>query len=173
MAELTSNKKSKVEIVRNMDASVEYLVVDGIKCGIIGFVSEEEREKTLKMLNDIYNESGSIFETVSALRLAATCHEKEISPDCEISVDGVSYIVSYENNTAYTMDGNEVVNLNDLNSDNGILPDLSPDQVNRIISDRIMLEHSNRVNSDREENDECSECCDFCNELDFGIGFFI
>ena len=53
---------------------------------------------------------------LSKLETIATIEEKEIEPDEVVNVHGIEIILSYSKAKAYTMDGNEVANCDDLPS---------------------------------------------------------
>lgn len=118
MAEIKTNKNA-VEIHSELKANgtkIEYIVIDGHRCGILGSVSEKDREAALKALNAAYVASnGNIIEMMDKLSTIATIEEKNIEPDEVVNVHGVEIILSYSKKKAYTMDGEEVANCDDLN----------------------------------------------------------
>ena len=81
MADIKVNKNA-VEIRSELKANgtkIEYIVIDGVKCGIMGSVSEADREAAIKTLNAAYVASnGSIMEMMEKLSTIATIEEKEI-----------------------------------------------------------------------------------------------
>ena len=117
MAEIKVNKNA-VEIrseLKKNGTKIEYIVIDGVKCGILGSVSEADRAAALKALNDAYIASnGDIMEMMANLSTIATIEENEIDPDEIVDVDGVDVILSYSNAKAYTMDGEEIANCDGL-----------------------------------------------------------
>ena len=117
MAEIKTTKNA-VEIYTELKSNgtkIEYIVVDGVKCGILGSVSDKDRAAALKALNDAYIASGGdIMEMMVNLSTVATIEEKEIDPDEVVDVDGVDIILSYSNAKAYTMDGEEIANCDGL-----------------------------------------------------------
>jgi hypothetical protein len=117
MADIKVNKNA-VEIRSELKANgtkVEYIVIDGVKCGIMGSVSEADRAAAIKALNAAYVASnGDIMEMMQKLSTIATIEEKEIEPDEVVEVCGVEIILSYANAKAYTMDGEEIANCEDL-----------------------------------------------------------
>ena len=117
MANISVNKNA-VEIRKELKengTTIEYIVIDGQKCGILGSVSKADREAALKALNAAYVASnGDIYEMMQKLSTIATIEENGIEPDEVVEVDGVEIILSYANATAYTMDGEEIANCADL-----------------------------------------------------------
>lgn len=115
-----NTKKNAVEIRTELKANgtkIEYIVINGQKCGLLGSTNEADRANAIKALNDAYVASGgNIYEMLSKLETIATIEEKEIEPDEVINVHGIEIILSYSKAKAYTMDGNEVANCDDLPS---------------------------------------------------------
>jgi hypothetical protein len=121
MATITNNNiKNAVQIhteFKENGTKIEYIVIDGQRIGILGSVSERDRNAALKVLNDTYLASnGDIMEMMQKLTTLATIEENEIEPDEMIEVNGIEAIISYKNATAYTIDGEEIVNCADLPS---------------------------------------------------------
>ena len=117
MADIKVNKNA-VEIRSELNANgtkVEYIVIDGVKCGIMGSVNGADREAAIKALNAAYVASnGNIYEMIEKLDAIATIEEKAIEPDEVVEVYGVEVILSYSKAKAYTMDGDELANCEDL-----------------------------------------------------------
>lgn len=117
MANITTNKNAvelRKEQLRN-GTVVEYIIIDGVKCGIMGSVSEEDRAAALKTLQDAYAASnGSIMEMIGKLATIATIEENGIDPDEVVNICGVDVILSYSDAKAYTMGGDEIANCEDL-----------------------------------------------------------
>ena len=103
--------KNAVEIRSELKANgtkVEYIVINGQKCGIMGSVNEADREAALKALNTAYAASnGDIYEMMEKLATIATIEEKEIKPD-EMTFGGGRLGV---NNVTIPLDWTEVSNL--------------------------------------------------------------
>lgn len=117
MANINVNKNA-VEIrseLKENGTKVEYIVIDGVKCGIMGSLNEADRAAAIKALNAAYVASnGNIMEMMQKLSTIATIEEKEIEPDEVAVVCGVKVILSYSKAKAYTMDGEEIANCEDL-----------------------------------------------------------
>ena len=110
--------KNAVEIwseLKKDGTTIEYIVIDGHKCGILGSTSKADREAALQTLQKAYAASnGNIMEMMSKLSTVATIEEKEIAPDEIVEVCGEEIILSYSNAKAYTLDGDEIANCDDL-----------------------------------------------------------
>ena len=110
--------KNAVEIRSELKANgtkVEYIVINGQKCGIMGSVNEADREAALKALNTAYAASnGDIYEMMEKLATIATIEEKEIKPDEVVQICGEDVMLSHSQGKAYTMDGEEIANCDDM-----------------------------------------------------------
>ena len=119
MANITINKNA-LEIRSELKANgttIEYIVINGQKIGILGSVTKTDREAALKAIQEAYVASnGNIMEMMQKLATIATIEEKGIEPDEMIEINGVEVIISYKNATAYTIDGDEIVSCADLPS---------------------------------------------------------
>ena len=117
MAAINTNKNA-VEIRSELKANgtkVEYIVINGQKIGIMGSVNEADRAAALKVLQDAYVASnGDIMEMMCNLNTIATIEEKAIEPDEMVEICGVDVMLSYTNRKAYTMDGEEIANCDDI-----------------------------------------------------------
>ena len=118
MATIGNKEKNAVEIYTELKANgtkIEYITVDGQKIGILGSVNENDREKALKLLNKTYDASnGDIYEMMQKLTTIATIDEKEAEPDEMVTICGEDIMLSYAKGKAYTMDGEEIANCNDI-----------------------------------------------------------
>ena len=117
MAEIKTTKNA-VEIHSELKANgtkIEYIVIDGHRCGILGSTSEADRTAALKALQDAYVASnGNIMAMMENLSTIATMEENGIEPDEVVEVCGVDIILSYSKAKAYTMDGAEIANCDGL-----------------------------------------------------------
>ena len=114
----TNNTKNAVEIRAELSkngTTIEYIVVNGQKLGILGTTGTKDRENAIKAIQAALDASnGDIFEMMAKLSTIATREEKEIQPDEMVEVCGEQIILSYTSKTAYTIDGEELVNCTDL-----------------------------------------------------------
>jgi hypothetical protein len=113
-----NTKKNAVEIrseLNTQGVKIEYVVINGQKIGMLGTVSERDREAALKALNDAYVASGGdILAMAANLSTIAAMTENNISPDEMIEIHGMNVIISYEAAAAYTTDGEEIANCKDI-----------------------------------------------------------
>ena len=110
--------KNAVEIRSELKANgttIEYIVVNGQKVGMLGSTSEKDKQNAMKAIQTALDSSnGNIYEMMQKLQTIAIIEEKEINPDEMIEVNGVEIIISYEAKAAYTIDGEEIANCTDL-----------------------------------------------------------
>ena len=129
MAEINT-KKNAVEIrseLKKNGTMIEYITINGQKIGMLGSVSEEDKAKAIKALNDAYIASGgNVMAMMMNLNTIATIEEKNIEPDEIVEICGTDVMLSYANKTAYTMDGEELVTCTDL-------PDMPKDAVKAVL----------------------------------------
>lgn len=132
MAEIKTNKNA-VEIrseLKKNGTKIEYIVIDGINLGILGSVNEADRAAALDAINKAYVASnGNIMEMMMKLSTIATIEEKNIVPDEVAEICGEEIIISYSNAKAYTMDGEEIANCDDL-------PDMPKEAVKAVLVER-------------------------------------
>ena len=114
----TDNTKNAVEIraeLQTNGTTIEYIVVNGQKIGILGSASEKDRQNAMKAIQTALDASdGDVYAMMEKLQTIATIEEKEIKPDEMINVCDMDIIISYESKAAYTADGEEVVTCTDL-----------------------------------------------------------
>lgn len=115
---VTNTAKNAVEIRSELaknGATIEYIVIDGQKVGILGSVGEKDRQNAIKAIQTALDASnGDIYEMMAKLSIIATIEENEITADEMIEIDGVDVIISYASKTAYYADGQELTNCTDL-----------------------------------------------------------
>ena len=116
----TNTRKNAVEIYKELCANgttIEYIVINGQKVGILGSVSERDRQKAIEAIQMALDASGgNIYETMSKLSTVAAMKENDIEPDEMIKVRGVDIIISYNSRAAYTVDGKKVADCDGLPS---------------------------------------------------------
>lgn len=132
MAEIKTNKNA-VEIrseLKQNGTKIEYIIIDGIKCGILGSTSEADRNAAIEAINKAYTASnGNIIEMVMKLSTIATIEEKNIDPNEVIEINDEEVIISYSNAKAYLMNGEEIANCSDL-------PDMPKEAVRAVLIER-------------------------------------
>ena len=130
----TNNTKNAVEIRAELKANgttIEYIVVNGQKLGILGSTSEKDKQNAIKAIQIALDSSdGDIYEMMSKLCTMATIEEKEIAADEMVEIGDEQIIISYEAKTAYTIDGEEIVNCTDL-------PDMPSEAIKAVLVARI------------------------------------
>lgn len=118
MAATINTNKNPIEIRKELRAdgvTVEYIVINGTKCGILGTTNADDREKAIKAIEKAYNASnGNIYRMLSNLMTVADLEEKKVEADEIIKINGKEIIISYAKATAYDMSGNELANCADL-----------------------------------------------------------
>ena len=133
----TDTRKNAVEIRKELQANgtgIEYIIVNGQKIGILGSVSEKDKQNAMKAIQTALDSSdGDVYEMMQKLNTIATIEEKEIEPDEMIKVCGVDIIISYEAKTAYTTDGEEIANCTDL-------PDMPNEAIKAVLTARAETE---------------------------------
>lgn len=116
----TNTKKNAVEICKELVANgttIEYIVINGQKVGILGSVSEKDRQRAIDAIQTALDASdGNIYETMSKLSTIATMQENNIDPDEMVEICGTEIIISYDARAAYTTDGDEIANCDGLPS---------------------------------------------------------
>jgi hypothetical protein len=133
MAEIKT-KLNPVELrkeVKSNGASIEYIVIDGVKCGILGSVSEADREAALRILNTAYTASGGdIMQMICNLDTIAALEEKNVDADEVVTIKGEEFIISYAKKATYTMRGDEIANCTDL-------PDMPKEAIKAVLTARV------------------------------------
>ena len=133
----TNNTKNAVEIRSELaenGITVEYIVINGQKCGVLGSASEKDKEAAIKTLQTALDASdGNLHAAMQKLNTIATMEEKEIKPDEMIKICGYDIIISYEAKTAYTTNGEEIANCSDL-------PDMPNEAIKAVLTARAETE---------------------------------
>ena len=130
----TNTRKNAVEIREELKANgtkIEYIVIDGQKVGVLGSTSEKDRQNAIVAIQKALDASdGNIYEMMQKLETIATIEEKEIEPDEMIEICGEDVIISYAAKTAYTIDGEEIVDCKDL-------PDMPNEAIKAVLVARV------------------------------------
>ena len=130
----TNTEKNAVEIrteLQTNGTTIEYIVINGQKVGILGSTSEKDKQNAIKAIQTALDASGGdIYEMMQKLSTIATIEENEIEPDEVVEVCGEEVMISYANKTAYTMDGEELTNCTDL-------PDMPNEAIKAVLVARI------------------------------------
>lgn len=130
----TNTSKNAVEIraeLQKNGTTIEYIVVNGQKIGVLGSASEQDKQNAIKTIQTALDASnGDIFEMAEKLMTIATIEEHEIDADEMIEVRGREVIISYANKTAYTIKGDELANCREL-------PDMPKEAVKAVLVARV------------------------------------
>ena len=114
----TNTRKNAVEIYKELSANgttIEYIVINGQKVGILGSVSDRDRQKAIDAIQTALDASGgNIYETMQKLSTIAAMTENDIEPDEMIEVCGMDIIISYDTRAAYTTDGTKIADCDGL-----------------------------------------------------------
>lgn len=130
----TNNTKNAVEIRTELKAngtSIEYIVVNGQKIGMLGTTSEKDKQNAMKAIQTALDASnGDVYEMMQKLSTIATIEENEIAADEMVEVDGMDIIISYTSKTAYTINGAEIADCTDL-------PDMPNEAIKAVLIARV------------------------------------
>lgn len=107
----TNTRKSTVELVAGINANgtkMEFIAIDGVKIGTMGYSSQKDKEAALKVIQSVVDNSDKTgpalySEIIDACMVASAMTEEgiEAKDSEEVEVDGVSIIINYETNKAY------------------------------------------------------------------------
>lgn len=132
----TNNNKNAVEIKAELTkngTTIEYIIINGLKVGMLGTTGAKDREKALKAIQTALDASnGDIYEMMTKLTTIATIEEKDIKADEMVNIDGVDVIISYAAKTAYTIDGEEIADCTDL-------PDMPNEAIKAVLIARVQV----------------------------------
>lgn len=138
----TNTNKNAVEIrteLANNGTVIEYIVVNGQKLGILGSTGEKDKQNAIRAIQTALDASnGNIYEMMQKLSTIATIEENEIAADEMIAVNGVDVIISYTSKAAYTTNGDEIANCNDL-------PDMPNEAVKAVLEARVQVALAERM----------------------------
>jgi hypothetical protein len=130
----TNPRKNAVEIYQELalnGTTIEYIVINGQKVGILGSTNERDRQKAIAAIQAALDASnGNIYEAMQKLSTVAAMNENNIKPDEMIVVRGQNIIISYSTNAAYTTDGTKIADCDGL-------PDMPYEAVKALLIARI------------------------------------
>lgn len=131
----TTKKKNVVELIRDtQNARLENIVVNGTLIGAMGFSDDAGRKAALNTIQEAVDNSENIFDMMLKINQMATIEESNVEPDEQIEVDDEMYLVNYTQKKAYTMDCEEIANMDDLR-----VPNMPKEAIKAILVDRIKL----------------------------------
>lgn len=133
----TNNTKNAVEIraeLQKNGTTVEYIVINDQKVGILGSTGEKDKANAIKAIQTALDASeGNIMLAMTKLMEIATIEEKGIEPDEEIEINGERVILSYTQKTIYDTNGEEIANCSDL-------PDMPNEAIKAVLVARAEVE---------------------------------
>lgn len=119
--------KSTVEIVKgvyNGGTQVEYIVVDGINMGVVGYANDSDKEAAIAAINQVIESTDKhgyelCMEIMNVMKTAAAMQEHGDNPNDteEVEIDGVPTIINYKTRKAMIGIENslrEIANLDDI-----------------------------------------------------------
>lgn len=121
MANINNTKKSlnRVQLMRENNSNLEFLYIDNIKVGAMGFVSEEDRKAGIEAIQRIVNNSNKkgydlIWEVMSQVNFEASMNEAGIQPNEQVKVEDEDCVISYQTKKIYDMAGKELADASDM-----------------------------------------------------------
>lgn len=169
MANININTKkslNRVQLMKENNTNLEYLYIDGIKCGCMGSVNDRDREAGLAVIQRIVDNNDKtgmalVMEVMAQVNFEASMNEKEINPDevLEVKVDGITYpcVLSYEKKALYDEAGEEICNTRDIDcelDERALKALLEARAVNAIREDN---ESKYNDYEDEDEDDDCEK----------------
>lgn len=122
MATINTKKNAtlnRVQMLKDSNSNMEYLSIDGIPCGYMGSVSEEDREAGIRCIQKIVDNSNKkgydlIREVMAQVKFEADMNEKQIQPDEQVRVEDEDCVISYQSKKIYDMAGKELADASDI-----------------------------------------------------------
>lgn len=166
MANINNSKKvlSRVQLMRENNTNLEYLYIDNIRVGVMGSVSEKDKEAGLAVIQRIVDNSDKtgmalVMEVMAQVQFESSMNEKEINPDevLEVKVDGITYpcVLSYEKKALFDEAGEEICNTRDIDcelDERALKALLEARAVNAIRND-----NESKYNDYEDEDEDCEE----------------
>lgn len=167
MANININTKkslNRIQLMKENNTNMEFLYIDGIKCGCMGSVNDCDREAGLAVIQRIVDNSDKtgmalVMEVIAQVQFEASMNEKEINPDevLEVKVDGITYpcVLSYEKKALFDEAGEEICNARDIDcelDERALKALLEARAVNAIRND-----NESKYNDYEDEDEDCEE----------------
>lgn len=168
MANININTKkslNRVQLMKENNTNMEFLYIDGIKCGCMGSVNDRDREAGLAVIQRIVDNSDKtgmalVMEVMAQVQFESSMNEKEINPDevLEVKVNGITYpcVLSYEKKALFDEAGEEICNTRDIDcelDERALKALLEARAVNAIRNDNES-KYNNCDDEDEDEDDE-------------------
>ena len=169
MANININTKkslNRVQLMKENNTNMEFLYIDGIKCGCMGSVNDRDREAGLAVIQRIVDNSDKtgmalVMEVMAQVQFESSMNEKEINPDeiLEVKVDGITYpcVLSYVKKALFDEAGEEICNTRDIDcelDERALKALLEARAVNALREDKT---HKYDDYEDEDEDDDCEE----------------
>lgn len=167
MANININTKkslNRVQLMKENNTNMEFLYIDGIRCGCMGSVNDRDREAGLAVIQRIVDNSDKtgmalVMEVMAQVQFESSMNEKEINPDevLEVKVDGITYpcVLSYEKKALFDEAGEEICNTRDIDcelDERALKALLEARAINAIRND-----NENKCNDYEDEEEDCEE----------------
>lgn len=167
MANININTKkslNRVQLMKENNTNLEYLYIDNIRVGVMGSISEKDKEAGLAAIQRIVDNSDKtgmalVMEVMMQSQFEASMNEKEINPDevLEVKVDGITYpcVLSYEKKALFDEAGDEICNTRDIDcelDERALKALLEARAINAIRND-----NENKCNDYEDEDEDCEE----------------
>lgn len=121
MANINNNKKSlnRVQLMKENNSNLEFLYIDGIKVGAMGYVSDADREAGVAVIQRIVDNSNKkglnlVFEVMSQMNFEASMNENHVIPDELVRIEDEDCVISYQSKKIYDMGGEELADASDM-----------------------------------------------------------
>ena len=110
---------NRVQMLKDSNSNMEYLSIDGIRCGYMGSVSEADREAGIRCIQKIVDNSNLtgyalIREVMAQVKFEADMNENQIQPDEQVRVEDEDCVISYKSKKIYDMAGKELADASDM-----------------------------------------------------------
>lgn len=167
MANININTKkslNRVQLMKENNTNLEYLYIDNIRVGVMGSISEKDKEAGLAAIQRIVDNSDKtgmalVMEVMMQSQFEASMNEKKINPDevLEVKVDGITYpcVLSYEKKALFDEAGDEICNTRDIDcelDERALKALLEARAINAIRND-----NENKCNDYEDEDEDCEE----------------
>lgn len=122
MATINTKKNAtlnRVQMLKDSNSNMEYLSIDGIRCGYMGSVSEADREAGIRCIQKIVDNSNLtgyalIREVMAQVKFEADMNENNIQPEEQIRIEDEDCVISYQSKKIYDMAGKELADASDM-----------------------------------------------------------
>lgn len=159
-------KKTTVQLVAetNKDGvTLEYLAIDGVKIGTMGYCNQKDKEAALRFVQRIVdnsdNEGYALYaEIMNACMTGAAMTEEGIEAKSseEVEIDGIPIIINYEVQKAYIGIKTDLKALADLEDLDCEMP---PEAVKALLVERCKTKIAEMMAEEEDYDDDDDEDC--------------